>query len=209
MLRVGLTGGIGCGKSTVVAMLRELGCAVIEADPLAHQLSEPGQPAYQEIVCEFGSEILATDGRIDRARLAKIVFGDSAKLAQLNQILHPRIVEEAERRSAGIAAAESPPFVIIEAALLIEAGYHRRFDRLVVVWCRPEQQHERLLARGMAPADIKSRLASQMPLEEKRRLADNVIDNSGTMAETRRAVERLVEILRQEAKEKAKKTANG
>ncbi len=193
---------------SVRKLLRELGCAVIEADTLAHQLSEPGQPAYREIVREFGREILTADGRIDRSRLANIVFADPAKLAQLNQILHPRIVEEAERRSAIIVGSQSPPFVIIEAALLVEAGYHRRFDHLVVVWCRPEQQHERLRARGMAPAEIERRLATQMPLEEKRRLADDVIDCSGTVAQTRDEVERLVEKLKQEAREKSKEASD-
>jgi dephospho-CoA kinase len=205
MLRVGLTGGIGCGKSTVAAMLRELGCAVIEADPLAHELSEPGQPAYGEIVSEFGEEILLPGGRIDRAKLAGIVFADPAKLARLNRILHPRIVEETERRAARLrrGASSSPPIIVVEAALLVEGGYHQRFDRLVVVWCRPEQQRERLLARGMAPDEIERRLAAQMPLEEKRRLADDVIDGSGTLADTRREVERLVEKLEQEARAKA------
>jgi dephospho-CoA kinase len=205
MLRVGLTGGIACGKSTVAAMFRELGCAVIEADPLAHQLSEPGQPAYREIVREFGEGILLPAGRIDRAKLAGIVFADPAKLARLNRILHPRIVVETERRVARLRqdASTSPPFIVVEAALLVEAGYHRRFDRLVVVWCRPEQQRERLLARGMAPGEIERRLAAQMPVEEKRRLADDVIDGSGALADTRREVERLVEKLEQEAKAKA------
>jgi dephospho-CoA kinase len=204
MLRVGLTGGIGSGKTTVAAMFRELGCPVVEADPLAHALSEPGRPAYREIVREFGPEILRPDGRIDRPKLAGIVFADPARLARLNQILHPRIVEEAERRAAEIATSQSPPFIVVEAPLLIEAGYHRRFDRLIVVWCRPEQQRERMLARGMAPEEIDRRLAAQMPLEEKRRVADEVIDASGTLADTRRQVELLVEKLERVVREKSK-----
>lgn len=209
MLRVGLTGGIGSGKTTVAAMLRELGCPVLEADPLAHALSEPGQPAYQEIVSEFGAEILLPDGRIDRPKLARIVFAEPAKLGRLNQILHPRIVEETERRAAEIAAACRTPFVIVEAPLLIEAGYHGRFDVLVVVWCRLEQQRERLLARGMDSAEIDRRLAAQMPLEEKRRLADEVIDTSGTLAKTRRQVERLAEKLKRMAEEKSPEVSHG
>jgi dephospho-CoA kinase len=208
MLRVGLTGGIGSGKSSVAAMLRELGCPVLEADPLAHALSEPGQPAYGEIVREFGSEILSPDGRIDRPKLAGIVFSDPPRLARLNQILHPRIVEETERRAAEIAGTRSAPLVIVEAPLLIEAGYHRLFDLLVVVWCHPEQQRERLLLRGMDPAEIDRRLAAQIPLEEKRRLADEVIDASGTLAETRRQVERLAEKLERMAKEKSKEASH-
>jgi dephospho-CoA kinase len=194
MLRVGLTGGIGSGKSTVVRMLREMKLPAIEADDLAWEATRAGQPAYQEIVAAFGRGILQADGEIDRARLAAIVFGTKEELDRLNRIVHPRVLDRAnrwleEQQAAGSAAA------IVEAPLLVEAGYHRAFDRLVVVWCRPEQQIDRLVARGMDPGEAKRRIVAQMPAEEKRRMADDVIDNSGTVAETRKQVAALVEKL--------------
>ena len=195
MLRVGLTGGIGCGKSTVAALMREMGCAVIEADQLAHRLMEPGQPAYEEILRDFWKQILREDGRIDRPRLAEIVFADAQGRERLNQIVHPRVIQEQEQQLE--AWANSGVEVgVVEAPLLIEAGYHRKLARLVVVWCRPEQQRERLLARGMKPEQIEQRIAAQMPLEEKRRLADDQIDCSGTLEETRGQVEALARKLK-------------
>jgi dephospho-CoA kinase len=196
MLRAGLTGGIACGKSTVAAMMRELGCVVFEADTLAHRLMEPGQPAYEEVINEFGRQVCAPDGRFDRARLAGIVFADRSKLDLLNSIVHPRVVESLDRELAVLERAQPKAVVVVEAALLIEAGYHKRVDRLVVVWCRPEQQIERLvdprLGRGMTHEQAERRISAQMALDEKRRLADDEIDCSGSLEETRRQVETLV-----------------
>ena len=192
MLRVGLTGGIACGKSTVAAWMRELGCYVMDADRLAHQLTEPGQPPYEEVVREFGSEILLPDKRIDRARLAAIVFADRSRLVKLNAIVHPRVMVEQDRELARIAHNQPDAVAVFEAALLIEAGYHSRLDRLVVVWCRPEQQLERLLARGLSREEADLRIAAQMPLEQKRALADDLIDCSGPLDRTRLQVEELV-----------------
>ncbi|MCL5287121.1 MAG: dephospho-CoA kinase [Acidobacteria bacterium] len=197
MLRVGLTGGIGCGKSTVATMMRELGCHVIEADPLAHKLIEPGQPAFQEVVRAFGADILHADGRVDRAKLGAIVFSDMDKLLRLNAIVHPRVLKELERLFSEFALANSKGVAVVEAALLVEAGYVKHLDRLVVAWCRPEQQMERLLKRGMSREQIEQRLAAQMPLEEKRRGADDVVDCSVSLEETRGQVERLVTQLKQ------------
>ena len=197
MLRVGLTGGMGCGKSSVAAMMRELGCCVIAADPLAHQLTEPGQPAYVEIVRDFGRRVVAPDGRIDRAKLAEIVFANSYKLWCLNEIVHPRVIDALEQRMAALENEGGTDVVVVEAALLAERGYHQRLHRLVVTWCRPEQQTERLLARGLSRQDAERRIASQMPLEEKRKLATDEIDCSGTLDETRRQVEALVGRLKQ------------
>jgi dephospho-CoA kinase len=193
MLRVGLTGGIGCGKSTVAAMMRELGCVILEADPLAHRLIEPGQPAYVEIVRDFGRQILAADERIDRPKLAEVVFHDSAWLARLNRIVHPRVLEALDRQLEDLAKTQPHAVAVIEAALLVESKYHERLDRLVVVWCRSEQQIERLLARGMARDDAERRIAAQMPMDEKRRMADDEIDNSETPEHARQQVEALVE----------------
>jgi len=201
MVRVGLTGGIACGKSTVAALLRDLGCQVIEADKLAHQLTGPGQPACEEIIREFGKEILGADGRIDRKALGEIVFRDPERLKQLNQIVHPRVIQEQDRQLAVWKQAGNVSVAVVEAALLVEAGYHKRVDRLVVVWCRPEQQRERLRLRGLTPEQIEQRIAAQMPLEEKRRLADDQIDCSGTLEATRRQVEELFRHLKQLAGE--------
>ena len=200
MLRVGLTGGIGSGKSSVVVMLREMGVPVIEADDLAHELSRAGEAVHDEIVQTFGREILAENGEIDRARLAGVVFGSPEKLERLNRIVHPRVLERTERW-IGERRREGAALVVVEAPLLVEAGVYRRLDRLVVVWCRPDQQIERLSGRGMSREEAERRSAAQMPVEEKMRLADYLIDNSGTRDETRQQVERLVKKLEAEARE--------
>jgi dephospho-CoA kinase len=196
MLRVGLTGGIGCGKSAVAGMMREFGCHVIEADEIARRLMEPGQAAYAEVVCEFGREILTSDGRIDRQRLAAIVFADRARLDRLNAIVHPLVLAEEDREFARFSGQDPRGIAVVVAALLIESGFYKRLDRLVVAWCTPEQQLERLtdpkFGRGMAPGEARQRIASQMSLAEKRKLADDQIDCSGTIEETRREVAALV-----------------
>jgi dephospho-CoA kinase len=197
MLRVGLTGGIACGKSTVAAILRECGIIVIEADLLAHKLIEPGCAAYDDVVREFGKGVLNTDGMVDRAKLGSIVFANPSKLERLNQIVHPHVIDAAEHRMAELARQEGSAVAVVEAALLIEAGYAERFDRLVVVWCRPEQQRERLLARGLTPAQVEQRISAQMPIEQKRRLATDEIDCSGSLESTRRQVEQLAAKLKQ------------
>lgn len=199
MLRAGLTGGIGCGKSVVAAMLREFGCAVLEADPLAHELIEPGQPAFAEVVREFGPGVQEPAGRIDRAKLGAIVFADREKLSRLDRIVHPRVFEELERRLAELARPGGPQVAVVEAALLVETGYDRQLDRLIVVWCRPEQQRARLASRGLSPEQVRSRIAAQMPVEEKRRRATDEIDNSGSLTETRQQVERLAAKLKHAA----------
>jgi len=197
MLHVGLTGGIGCGKSSVATMMRERGCQVLEADPLAHRLMEPGQPAYDEILREFGNQVRASDGRIDRTKLGAIVFAEKAKLERLNRIVHPRVVEALDRELAALERTQPGGVVVVEAALLIEGGYYERPDRLVIVWCKPEQQIERLMARGMTRQQAEQRIAAQMPLDQKRRMADDEIDCSGSLDETRRQVESLVAKLKQ------------
>jgi dephospho-CoA kinase len=196
MIRLGLTGGIASGKSAVAAMLRELGFAVLDADSLAHKLIEPGQPAYDEVLQEFGQSVLAPDGRVDRAKLSAIVFNDRAKLDRLNAIVHPRVAEvifsqfEVWRR-AGVRDA-----VFVEAALLIESGIHKNLDGLVVAWCHPEQQLERLVTRGLSEAEARRRMAAQLPVGEKLRLATEKIDCSGSLEETRRQVEAFASKLR-------------
>lgn len=199
MLRVGLTGGIGCGKSTVARMMRELGCHVIDADEISRNLAEPGQSAYQEILAAFGKEILQPDGRLDRAKIAHLVFADASKLSILNKILHPRVIAEEERQLVEIARTEPDAVAVVEAALLIEAGHHKLLERLIVVWCKPEQQIERLTnprGRAMSRDDAMQRIVAQMPLDEKRRLATDEIDNSGSLAAMQKQVTQLVERLK-------------
>src|SRR5216683_2700434 len=178
MLRLGLTGGIASGKSAVAAMLRELGFFVLDADSLAHKLIELGQPAYDEVLHEFGQSVLAPDARVDRAKLSAIVFNDRSRLDRLNAIIHPRDA------------------AFVEAALLIESGIHKNLDGLVVAWCEPQQQLERLLARGLSEAEARRRIAAQLPVDEKLRLATEKIDCSGSLEETRRQVEALAAKLR-------------
>jgi dephospho-CoA kinase len=208
MLRVGLTGGIGCGKSTVAAMMRSLGCHILDADALARDLTDPGRSALREIVAAFGPEVLAPDGRMDRSLVAHLVFRDASKLATLNRILHPRVIAEQERQLAEIERADPKAVAVVEAALLIEAGYHKPLDRLVVVWCRPEQQIARLVnarGRAMSEEDARQRIAAQMPLEEKRRMATDEIDNSGSVAATEKQVASLVARLKQLASKETRK----
>ena len=196
MRRMGLTGGIASGKSTVAAMLREMGFRVLEADLVAHKLMEPGQEAHDEILRAFGADLADTTGRVDRVKLAAIVFADSGKLGKLNRIIHPRVEEIVMRQfdeweNEGVRDA-----AFVEAALLVEAGFVAKLDGLAVAFCRPEQQLERLLARGMSEVEARRRIAAQMPVEEKLKHATEKIDCSGTIEETRAQVEALARRLR-------------
>jgi dephospho-CoA kinase len=196
MLRLGLTGGIASGKTAVAVMLREMGFAVLDADSLAHKLIEPGQPAYDEVVREFGASILDTGNRVDRTKLASIVFADPAKLARLNAILHPRVETVIHQQFAEWSRNDTRDIAFVEAALLIEAGYHKSLDGLVVTWCRPEQQLERLRARGFSDEDARRRIATQLPVAEKLRYATEKIDCSGSLEATRAQVATLAAKLR-------------
>jgi dephospho-CoA kinase len=195
MLRIGLTGGIASGKSTVASMLRDLDCPVLAADALGHELLEPGQTAYAEVVREFGIDILDSYGNVDRTALGEIVFADEERRGKLNAILHPRIREIIEKWFAALDQPGGPELAIVEAALIIEAGFNQNLDKLIVCWCRRAQQVERLLERGLTEEQALRRIAAQMPMEEKRSLADETIDCSGTLEETERAVEQVVKRL--------------
>jgi dephospho-CoA kinase len=197
MLRVGLTGGIASGKSTVAEMLRERDIPVLEADPLGHELLEPGQAAHDEVVRDFGKEVLDPSGKVNRAKLGGIVFSDAQKRARLNQILHPRILDVVRKWFAALEGPEAPELAVVEAALIIEAGYNKELDKVIVCWCRPEQQIERLEERGLSVEDARRRMAAQMPMEEKRRLANEQIDCSGSIEETKRQVDVVLERLQQ------------
>jgi dephospho-CoA kinase len=196
MLRLGLTGGIASGKSAVAAMLREKGFSVLDADSLAHKLIEPGQPAYDEVLQEFGNSVLAPDARVDRAKLSAIVFNDRSKLDRLNAIVHPRVAEFVFHQFEEWQRAGTRDAAFVEAALLIESGIHKKLDGLVVAWCEPEQQFQRLLDRGLSESEARRRIAAQLPVEEKLLLATDRIDCSGSLDETRRQVEALAAKLR-------------
>jgi dephospho-CoA kinase len=196
VLKLGLTGGIASGKSSVAAMLREQGFTVLDADALAHQLIEPGQPAYREAVAEFGHEIAPDGKRIDRSRLAAIVFADPAKLARLNAIVHPRVHAAMLQKFAEWQRTGDRDIVFVEAALLVEAGFEKQLDGLVITWCTPEQQLQRLVARGYSASDANRRIAAQLPLAEKLQHATYKIDCSPSLDDTRRQVTALLEALR-------------
>jgi dephospho-CoA kinase len=200
MRRLGLTGGIASGKSTVSAILRKLGFTVFDADSLAHQVTEPGHSAYGEIIQEFGDSVVGADKKINRPALAKIVFAEPAKLQRLNAIIHPRVEErlaiEIDKLQRDAPKHPEPSTVFVEAALIYEARLDKKLDGVVVVWCKPEQQLERLVARGLSAEEARHRIAAQMPVEEKLRQATEKIDCSGTFEETRRQVEQLATKLR-------------
>jgi dephospho-CoA kinase len=196
MLRLGLTGGIASGKSAVAAMLREMGFSVLDADSMAHKLIEPGQPAYNEVLEEFGQAVVAPDGRVDRAKLSVIVFNDRARLDRLNAIVHPRVSEVIFRQFDEWQRSGMRDPAFVEAALLIESSIHKKLDGLVVAWCEPQQQLERLVARGLSEAEARRRITAQLPVEEKLRLATEKIDCSGALEETHRQVEALAFKLR-------------
>jgi dephospho-CoA kinase len=183
MLRVGLTGGLACGKSFVGQALANCGCFVIQADDLGHAVLAPGGEAYEAVIRELGAEVLP-DGQIDRRKLAARVFGDREALERLNALVHPPVIAREEKMIAEFAAHEPKGIAIVEGAILIETGSYRRFDRLIVVSCREEQQVERAMHRGATEAEARARLSRQMPLAEKRKLADFVIDTSGDKQDT-------------------------
>jgi dephospho-CoA kinase len=191
MLRVGLTGGIACGKSRVLRRLAGHGLATLDLDAVSHQLLEPEGAAYPEVVAAFGEGILGPDRRVDRKELGARVFGDESARERLNAIVHPMVRDEEARRAAAHAASGGAVFVT-DAALLVETGMHLRFDRLVVVHCSPEEQLRRLTQRdGISIEAARARLAAQMPIEEKRRFGHWQLESSGPPAATDRKADVL------------------
>lgn len=214
-MRVGLTGGLGSGKSTVAAMLRERGFEVLEADAIAREMMQPGQPVYEAIVQHFGPSVVRADGTLDRARLAAISFGEG-RLQELTRIVHPPVIAEQERRTAKSVARDPAAIVVVESALIFEAeasgtapGWRKRFDRIVLVTAPDDVKIQRFLARILPPdatpkqraaaeRDARGRMAAQLADSVKIPHCDFVIDNSGTLEETRRQVDRIAtELLRQ------------
>jgi dephospho-CoA kinase len=196
MLKVGLTGGLACGKTFVGEELARLGCQLIQADELGHAVLEPDGEAFAGVVREFGPGVLDENGRIDRRRLAAEVFGKPARLEALNALVHPPVVRREEQLMARIAAQDPHAIVVMEAAILIETGSYRRFDRIVLVVCAEELQIECAVKRGATREEALARLARQMPLAEKRKFADYVIDTSGEKEETLRQTRRVYDELR-------------
>lgn len=197
MLKVGLTGGLACGKSFVGAALESYGCFLIQADELGHEVLARGGKAHDDVLREFGNDILGESGEIDRRKLAERVFGSPELLARLNSLVHPRVVHREEQLLADFAAREPHGIAVVEAAILIETGGYRRFDRIILVTCWEEQQVERALRRdGALLTDIRARLSRQMPLDEKRKFADFVIDTSGEKESTLHQTRAVYEALR-------------
>ena len=196
MLKVGLTGSIAVGKSFVVSVFRDLGCATFDADKIAHTVMEPGREAFDDIVRDFGRAVLGEDGSVDRAKLGAIVFADSERRRRLNEIVHPRVITEQNRLLAEFERKNPEGIVIVDAALMIESGGYKRFDKLIVVFCSSETQIERLMKRNnVTREEAELRVAAQMPSEEKRRYADYEIDTSGTQEETRARVTEIYHLL--------------
>jgi dephospho-CoA kinase len=197
MLQVGLTGGLASGKSFVGHALAELGCHLIEADELGHQVLLPGGEAYDAVVNEFGEEILDQDRHIVRRKLGALVWDKPERLAKLNSIVHPVVIAREEAIIAKIARQDPAAIVVVESAILVETGSYRRFDRLIVVVCTVEQQVERAMKRSAySKQEVLARLSRQLPLEEKVRVADYVIDTSGPKEQTLEQVKSVYNSLR-------------
>jgi dephospho-CoA kinase len=196
MLRVGLTGGLASGKTHIGRELERLGCFVVRADELGHQVLAPGGEAYEAVIAEFGRGILDENGAIDRRRLAGEVFDRPERLAALNALVHPPVRRRQREMIDAFAVREPGGIAVVEAAILVETGSHRNFDRLIVAVCPPEMQLERAIARdGITREEAEARLRRQLPLQQKAQLADYVIDTSGsyesTLAQTRKVYDDL------------------
>ena len=199
MLLVGLTGGIATGKSTISQWLSEFGAYVVDADPLAHEVIAPNGPAYDAVVADFGPGILAPDLTIDREKLGAEVFSSPSRLQRLNALVHPQVRAEASRLFFAYAQRESNGVGIFEAALLVETGGHREMDRLIVTYCAPETQIQRLLDRGLQHGEAERRLGAQLPHASKLELADFSINTDGPLKETQQQVREIWERLREES----------
>src|SRR6266567_9102420 len=205
MLKVGLTGGIATGKSLVAGMFAEFGVHIIDADSIGHELMNPGEPVYDEIVKRFGTEILNPDKTVNRAKLAEMAFDQRRpRIYELNSLLHPGIIQRYEKRMDEIGRREPEAIVLLEAALLLEAGLRRRFDRIVVVSCPTQKRIERWEKRTNVDADaarreVTRRMMAQAPDEAKIQVADYVIDNGGSIEETKKQVQSVFAQLREQA----------
>lgn len=211
MLKVGLTGGIASGKSVVGEMFVALGAHLVQADRIAHALMQPGEPVYNEVVRQFGRGILNVDGSVNRSKLAETAFGSAeggeraSRVEELNRIVHPQVIRSQEEWMQAIGLQDPHAVAIVEAALILEAGAAKRFDRLIVVTCDSEHRVARFAVRQKmdleaARKEVARRMAAQLPDEEKIKVADYVIDNCGTLPETSEQVRQIWEKLKDEAK---------
>ncbi|MDQ1636885.1 MAG: dephospho-CoA kinase [Pyrinomonadaceae bacterium] len=192
MLRVGLTGSIGVGKSFVAGVLAELGCHVLDADLTAREVVEPNSVALERVVAEFGPEVLQSDGTLDRTRLGAMVFGDAQRRSMLNSILHPYIIARQDELLREWEAVDPDGIAVVDAALMIESGGYKRFDKLIVVHCRPEVQLQRLMLRNsLSREEAERRISAQMGQQEKKQFADYLIDTSEGFDDTRRQTEKV------------------
>lgn len=205
MLRVGLTGSIAVGKSYVVGVLRELGCHVIDADQTAREVVAPGTDGLRRVVEEFGREVLQPDGTLDRARLGAIIFADREKRERLNSILHPLVIARQDELMKRAEEQDPAGIGVVDAALMIESGGYKRFDKIVVVHCRPELQIRRLMARNnLSQEEAERRISAQMPQEEKMRHADFLIDTSGDFDQTRARTQTVYDELKKLSEARAR-----
>jgi dephospho-CoA kinase len=190
MLKVGLTGSIAVGKTFVSNVFSELGCFVLDADKTAREVVEPGTEGWKAIVENFGNEVLQPDGTLDRAKLGAIVFSDSAKRELLNSIVHPLVFKAQDNWLKECELLDPRGLALIDAALMIESGSYKRFDKIIVVWCQPQLQLERLMIRnGITNEEASLRIKAQMPQEEKKKYADFLVDTSRGFEDTRTQVE--------------------
>jgi dephospho-CoA kinase len=200
MLIVGLTGGIASGKSLVTRVLRDLGAHIIDADKIVHELLGPDQDACREVVGHFGDKIRLPDGSIDRRKLGDIIFNHPEERAWLNQCIHPRVFKAYQTQVHYLRERQPDAIVIMDAALLIETGYHKHMDRLIVVYADQKDQVTRLRERDRFTMEQAiARISSQMPLNEKRKYADYVIENTGTREETELQAQEIFKKLKTEA----------
>ena len=198
MLRVGLTGGIATGKTTVGLMFVNLGCHLIDSDQITHHLFEPGQEVHSAVVQAFGPNIVAADGTIDRKILGDIVFKDPAAREKLNGLVHPAVIRRQQEFLGEVAQKDPQGVGIVSAALMVEIGTYKNYDKVVVVSCPPDEQRKRLKIRsGLSDEQIEARIRAQMPMEEKVKCGDFVIDTSENLAATRRQVEQVNSKLRE------------
>ena len=201
MLKVGLTGGLATGKTYVAGLLEKLGCYVIHADRLGHEVLLPGGEAHDDVVAEFGSEIVAADGTIDRKALGSVVFSNPDRLEALNAIVHPHVFRRQDGFFDDVARKDPRAVVVCEAAIMIETGSYKRYDRLILTACPPELQIQRYVEReGATDDEARERLARQMPLDDMKKFADYIIDTSGAKADTEQQVRQVYLQLKKEAR---------
>ena len=197
MLRVGLTGSIGVGKSFVAGVLAELGCHVIDADQMAREVVEPGSPALLAVAENFGADVIRADGTLDRERLGSLVFADEEKRRMLNSILHPYIIARQDELLREWETKDPNGIAVVDAALMIESGGYKRFDKLIVVHCTSAEQLKRIMVRNnLSRAEAEKRIRAQLPQEEKKSYADYLIDTSEGFEATRKRTEKVFQELR-------------